>query len=46
MIALLNKAREIADRLELTNGSGGELGSLIGTIADELEVKLTAVEAR
>ena len=39
LISLLNKAQEIADRLELLNGSGGELGSLIGSIADELEVK-------
>lgn len=45
LIKKLNECREIADRLELTTGNGGEVGGLIGSLADELEVKEQALEA-
>ena len=40
IIQLLNQAQAKADALELKNGGGGEIGSLIGSIADELECDL------
>ena len=39
LIKKLNECRELADELGLLAGNGAELGSIIGTIADELEVQ-------
>jgi hypothetical protein len=36
----LNAAKVLADELELILGNGGEFGSLIGGIADELTIYL------
>jgi hypothetical protein len=43
LIKKLNDARDIADTLELTVGNGGEVGSIIGSLTDELEVRYEAV---
>lgn len=44
VIRLLRQAADIAERLELTMGNGGYVDSLVGSMADELEV--THIEAR
>lgn len=38
LIDILRDAQVMADSMNLVNGSGGEIGSLVGSIADELEV--------
>lgn len=40
LIAKLKSAQEIACTLELTLGNGAEVDSLLGSLADELELKL------
>lgn len=37
---ILEAAAELADRLEATCGNGAEMGSLVGSMAAELAVKL------
>ena len=44
LIKKLNEAREIADRLEITIGNGAEVGGLIGSLADELDIRADAVK--
>jgi hypothetical protein len=39
LIKKLSDARELADRLEITVGNGGEVGSIIGSLCDELELR-------
>lgn len=38
LIAHLERARELADHLDLELANGGEVGALIGSIADELDI--------
>lgn len=40
LIKKLSDARDIADRLGVTLGNGGEVGGLIGSMVDELEIRL------
>ena len=40
VIAMLEKARAIADDEELTLGNGAEVGGMIGCIADELACRI------
>lgn len=44
LIRKLSDARDIADRLELTIGNGAEVGSLVGSLVDELELRRDAVK--
>lgn len=46
LIKKLSDAQVIADRLEITVGNGGEVGSLIGTLRDELEVQRSLANLR
>lgn len=40
VVKLLNQAAELADEIELTAGNGGFVGSIVGTLADELSLRL------
>lgn len=40
LVKKLRDAQEIANRLEITLGNGGEVDSIIGSIADEIEVRM------
>jgi hypothetical protein len=40
LISKLKAAAEMADSLGVTTGNGGEVGSIVGSIADELQVQL------
>lgn len=42
LISLLKKSKEIADQMELVNSGGGDVGGLIGGIADEVECTFTS----
>jgi hypothetical protein len=44
IIAHLNAAAVLADEMELTADNGGFVGSIVGTVADELEVRLRNLE--
>jgi hypothetical protein len=44
IIAHLNTAAVLADEMELTADNGGFVGSIVGTVADELEVRLRNLE--
>jgi len=46
LIGHLRTAEKIADELEINLDNGGEVGSLIGSMADELDVKLASVDGR
>lgn len=39
LIKKLTEAQDIAEKLELTLSNGGEIGGIIGTVRDELEVR-------
>jgi len=40
LISLLEKAADIADRLEINLSNGAEIGSMVGGIADELSLRM------
>jgi hypothetical protein len=40
IIRKLNEVRAIADSMDLTLDNGGEVGGIIGSVADELEITL------
>ena len=43
LISILRKAEDQANLLDATLDNGAEIGSVIGSIADELEVKCDAM---
>ena len=42
----LVKAADIADRLEITLGNGGEVGGIARGLAEEMELQLSALDPR
>ena len=40
LIGHLRTAEKIASEMEITLGNGGEVGSLVGSMADELEIEI------
>lgn len=40
IIRLLDTAADLADEIELMAGNGGYVGSIVGTLADELSCRL------
>lgn len=46
LIRHINAAQKLADELELLLSNGAEAGSVLGSIADEFEIKLEGVEAK
>lgn len=42
-IRQIRSAQAIADKLEINMGNGAEVGSLLGSMADELEIKEKAM---
>jgi hypothetical protein len=40
IVTLLNQAAALADEIELLADNGGYVGSIVGTVADELSLRL------